>query len=58
MVVVVVLGSALEAWGGWWVRGWGKRLEAEARERRVDRGRVRGVEEELELGKERFCDEV
>ncbi|OBT73432.1 hypothetical protein VF21_08116 [Pseudogymnoascus sp. 05NY08] len=51
VVVVVVLGSGLEAWGGWWVGGWGRRLE---REQRLERERV-GKEEG---GKERFCDEV
>ncbi|OBT84405.1 hypothetical protein VE02_06745 [Pseudogymnoascus sp. 03VT05] len=51
VVVVVVLGSGLEAWGGWWVGGWGRRLE---REGRLERERVG----EEEGGKERFCDEV
>ncbi|ELR01835.1 hypothetical protein GMDG_00934 [Pseudogymnoascus destructans 20631-21] len=49
VVVVVVVASGLEAWGGWWVRGWGRRLGVEQRKER---------EEEGEGGKERFCDEV
>lgn len=48
----MVLGSVVEAWGGWWVRGWGRRLEVEERGRREREG------EEGEGGKERFCDEV
>jgi hypothetical protein len=52
VVVVVVLGSGLEAWGGWWVGGWGRRLGSEQMRERRER------EEEGEGGKERFCDEV
>lgn len=54
VVVVVVLGSVLEAWGGWWIRGWGMRLEAEA----AEAAREGGGRWEEQGGKERFCDEV
>ncbi|OBT63753.1 hypothetical protein VE03_06944 [Pseudogymnoascus sp. 23342-1-I1] len=54
VVVVVVVGSGVEAWGGWWVWGWGRRLGEEK-----ERGRrEREGEREGEGGKEGFCDEV